>query len=82
MKIVGSTVLVTGANRGIGRHSALQLVERGASKVYAAARSSQLVDVPGVQPLTLDITDLSSVAAAAGSWGSRRASGCTARPAR
>ena len=38
MKISGSTALMTGANRGLGRHFAQQLLDRGASKVYATAR--------------------------------------------
>jgi NAD(P)-dependent dehydrogenase (short-subunit alcohol dehydrogenase family) len=65
MKISGSVALVTGANRGIGRHFALQLRERGATKVYATARTPALVDLPGVEVLHLDITDPASVAAAA-----------------
>ncbi|MEV6868878.1 SDR family oxidoreductase [Streptosporangium subroseum] len=65
MKVSGSVALVTGANRGIGRHFALHLLERGASKVYATARTPELIDVPGVEVLRLDITDPSSVAAAA-----------------
>ena len=64
MKIDGTTVLVTGANRGIGHFFALELVRRGA-KVYAAARRPELVDVPGVEPIHVDITDRSSVDAAA-----------------
>lgn len=66
MKITGSVALVTGANRGIGRHFAQQLLQRGATKVYATARTPQLVDLPGVEVLRLDITDPASVAAAAG----------------
>ncbi|GAA1369117.1 SDR family oxidoreductase [Catellatospora chokoriensis] len=65
MDINGSVALVTGANRGIGRHFAMQLLERGATKVYATARNAALVDLPGVQVLRLDITDPTSVAAAA-----------------
>lgn len=65
MKISGSTALVTGANRGMGRHFAQQLLERGAAKVYATARTPELVDIPGVEVLRLDITDPASVAAAA-----------------
>ena len=65
MKVPGSVALVTGANRGIGRHFALQLLERGATKVYATARNPALVDIPGVEALQLDITDPASVAAAA-----------------
>lgn len=64
MQIYGSTALVTGANRGLGRHIAQQLRDRGAN-VYAAARHSHSVDLEGVAPLTLDITDPASVAAAA-----------------
>ncbi len=65
MEISGSVALVTGANRGIGRHFALQLRERGATKVYATARNPALVAIPGVEVLQLDITDPASVAAAA-----------------
>ncbi|WP_406108871.1 SDR family oxidoreductase [Micromonospora globbae] len=63
MKIAGSTALVTGANRGFGRHLAAELVTRGAT-VYAGARNPDTVDLPGVTPVRLDITDPASVAAA------------------
>ena len=65
MNISGSTALVTGANRGIGRHFAEQLLERGAAKVYATARNPASIDLPGVETLQLDITDPASIAAAA-----------------
>ncbi len=65
MNISGSTALVTGANRGIGRHFAQQLLERGASNVYATARDPESIDLPGVEPLRLDVTDPASIAAAA-----------------
>ena len=64
MEITGKTALVTGANRGLGRHLAAQLRDRGA-RVYAAARDPQAVDLAGVTPIALDITDPASVAAAA-----------------
>ncbi|NAZ87113.1 SDR family oxidoreductase [Kineococcus indalonis] len=64
MEIDGATALVTGANRGIGRHLAAQLAERGAT-VYATARRPGAIDLDGVRTLTLDITDTASVAAAA-----------------
>ncbi|MFC5825812.1 SDR family oxidoreductase [Nonomuraea insulae] len=65
MQISGSVALVTGANRGIGRHFVQQLLERGAKKVYATARNPELVDIPGVEALKLDITDPAAVTAAA-----------------
>jgi NAD(P)-dependent dehydrogenase (short-subunit alcohol dehydrogenase family) len=46
-----------GANRGIGREFTKALVQRGAAKVYATARNSDQIDVPGVEVLRLDITD-------------------------
>ena len=58
------TALVTGANRGLGKRFAAELVARGA-KVYAAARRPETVDVPGVIPVALDITDPESVRRAA-----------------
>jgi NAD(P)-dependent dehydrogenase (short-subunit alcohol dehydrogenase family) len=65
MKISGSTALVTGTSRGLGRHFAQQLLERGATRVYATARRPEQVDLPGVEVLALDVTDPASVAAAA-----------------
>jgi NAD(P)-dependent dehydrogenase (short-subunit alcohol dehydrogenase family) len=56
--------VVTGGNRGLGRHFVTQLIERGA-KVYAAARNPEAVDVPGAIPLQLDVTRPESVAKAA-----------------
>ena len=64
MDIAGRTALVTGANRGFGRHLVEQLRIRGAT-VYAAARNRDSVDVAGVTPIQLDVTDLESIAAAA-----------------
>ena len=65
MQISGAIALVTGANRGLGRHFAAQLLERGAAKVYATARCPELVDLPGAEVLRLDVTDPASVTAAA-----------------
>jgi len=56
--------LVTGANRGLGRRLTVELVARDA-KVYAAARRPETVDLPGVVPIPLDITDAESVRRAA-----------------
>lgn len=60
MELKNAVAVVTGANRGFGRHLAAQLVERGA-KVYGAARRPETVDVPGVIPLLLDVTDEASI---------------------
>jgi NAD(P)-dependent dehydrogenase (short-subunit alcohol dehydrogenase family) len=68
MQIDGSTALVTGANRGLGRRFAEELLARGA-KVYAGARNPDSVDLPGVTPVQLDVTDPASVAAAAAATG-------------
>ena len=64
MDLTNSVALVTGANRGLGRHLAAQLLERGA-KVYAGARNPSSVDLPGAIPLQIDVTDPASVEQAA-----------------
>jgi len=64
MELLGRTALVTGANRGLGRHLAQQLVARGAT-VYAGARNPDSVDLVGAIPLQLDVTDPASIASAA-----------------
>ena len=64
MPIEGRTALVTGANRGLGRHFAEQLLDRGAT-VWAAARKPESIDLPGVRPIALDLTDAGSIVAAA-----------------
>lgn len=64
LDLASSTVFVTGANRGFGRHLASQLVERGAT-VYAGARDPGTVDLAGVRPVRIDLTDRASITAAA-----------------
>ena len=68
MQLDGQTALVTGANRGLGRHLAQQLRDRGAT-VYAGARNPAAVDLDGVTPIAIDVTDPVSVAEAAHSIG-------------
>lgn len=65
MRIADSIVFITGANRGIGRAFAHEALRRGARRVYAAARDPSAVDLPGVMPIPLDITDAEQVARAA-----------------
>ncbi|RFA16710.1 short-chain dehydrogenase [Subtercola boreus] len=67
MDIIGQIALVTGANRGIGRQFVLELLERGASAVYATARRPETLefDDSRVVPLRLDLNDHASVVAAA-----------------
>lgn len=65
MKIAQSTVLITGANRGIGLAFAQAFLARGARKVYAAARDPSQVTLSGVTPLRLDVTSPEQVEAAA-----------------
>ena len=82
MDIEGAVVLVTGANRGIGAAFVEQLKKRGAAKIYAAARDSSTVDVDGVHPLDLDVTNAAQIdaAAAAAIWPAlvtSSSSGCT-----
>ena len=43
--LADQTVLVTGANRGMGREYVTQLLDRGVAKVYAAARDPQTIDI-------------------------------------
>ncbi|WP_312169757.1 SDR family oxidoreductase [Microbacterium sp.] len=60
----GAVVLVTGANGGIGTHFVHDALARGAAKVYASARTPREWDDERIVPLTLDVTDPASIAAA------------------
>jgi NAD(P)-dependent dehydrogenase (short-subunit alcohol dehydrogenase family) len=59
-----AVVLVTGANGGLGREFVKQALERGATKVYATARTPQDWNDPRIVPIALDITSEASIAAA------------------
>jgi NAD(P)-dependent dehydrogenase (short-subunit alcohol dehydrogenase family) len=76
--IAGTTALVTGANRGIGRAIVEALLEKGSAKVYATARQPEaladLVAASGgrVVPLVLDVRRPEEVRAAAAAAGDVR----------
>ena len=65
MTIAGRTVLVTGANRGIGQALVAEALRRGASRVYASARKPFEHRDERVTPLLMDVTDEQLVRAAA-----------------
>jgi NAD(P)-dependent dehydrogenase (short-subunit alcohol dehydrogenase family) len=66
MNITEQTVVVTGAGRGLGRQLVDTLLERGATKVYAAARNPADVRIDGrIVPVRFDLLDRDSIAAAA-----------------
>jgi NAD(P)-dependent dehydrogenase (short-subunit alcohol dehydrogenase family) len=66
MQISGSVVLVTGANRGIGAEFVRQMRDRGAAKIYAAARDlGSVIGTDGIEPLRLDVTSQDQIDAAA-----------------
>jgi NAD(P)-dependent dehydrogenase (short-subunit alcohol dehydrogenase family) len=70
MTIEGKTVLVTGANRGIGQALVQEALARGAARVYAGARQPLAHPDPRVTPLALDVTSAAQIQAAAGQVGS------------
>lgn len=61
----GSTVLVTGANGGLGREFVRQSLERGARRVWASARRPEPSADERVTPLELDVASSASVRAVA-----------------
>ena len=65
MTIEGKTVLVTGANRGIGQALVEEALRRGAKRVYAGTRGSLVHSDPRVTPLNLDVTDTKQIESAA-----------------
>ena len=70
MNISGSTALVTGTNRGLGKALVEALREGGARRIYAATRKPDGVTSDAVvQPIMLDITNAAHVEAAAAKCG-------------
>jgi NAD(P)-dependent dehydrogenase (short-subunit alcohol dehydrogenase family) len=68
-QLAESVILVTGANGGLGTEFVRQALARGARRVYATARSPRAWDEDRVVPLTLDVTDVTSIAHAASAAG-------------
>lgn len=69
MSLTGKTVLITGANRGIGRALVHEALGRDAKHVYAGTREPLAHSDGRVTPLALDVTDPDQVQAAARSVG-------------
>ena len=61
MQVENKAVLITGANRGIGRALVDDALRRGAKRVYAAMRSPVTFRDKRVTPLTLDVTNLAEI---------------------
>ncbi|NUS44366.1 MAG: SDR family NAD(P)-dependent oxidoreductase [Mycobacteriaceae bacterium] len=66
MRIENGTVLITGANRGIGLALVQEALRRGAAQVYAGVRAPWSHPDPRVVPLILDVTDRQQIGRAAG----------------
>jgi NAD(P)-dependent dehydrogenase (short-subunit alcohol dehydrogenase family) len=61
MTIAEKAVLVTGANRGLGRALVEEALKRGARRVYAGTRRPWVHSDERVTPLTLDVTSAAHI---------------------
>ena len=65
MQIANKTILITGANRGIGRVLVEEALRRGANRVYAGMRQASAHSDRRVIALTLDVTEAEQIREAA-----------------
>src|SRR5215469_7935605 len=61
MNVANKTILITGANRGIGRALVNEALKRGVKRVYAASRVPLQIADQRVTALTLDVTNPSQI---------------------
>lgn len=65
MNILNKTVLITGANRGLGQSLVQEALRRGAARVYAGTRGALQNADARVKTLLLDVTDAAQIRRAA-----------------
>lgn len=70
MKVENKVILVTGANRGIGRALVEAALNRGAKRVYAGTRKPMVHPDPRVVSLMLDVTNMDQIQQAVAEVGS------------
>ena len=82
MKLSTATVLMTGANRGLGKALVDEALRRGAKRIYAGARQPFFHPDSRVVPLVLDITDAEKIRAAVSLNGKDMTNQILQRPSR